>query len=170
MEQNISICPVCGHVYGHSVAEQIPCGDCGKSLTTFSGYSSDSWNKLSASEKKDIIKAIKANQDNIESPNNYTTTVVEDPVSTNEATTTPDPMLYQNPGHAISAYARICCIASIILDLLVAIGLYSLLDSFLVSAIVFAVMCVMSYLSYLLLAGFGTLVENSSKILQKLEQ
>ena len=38
----------------------------------------------------------------------------------------------------------------------------------LIPIVVFIVLCIMSYLSYLLLAGFGTLVENSSKIVQLL--
>lgn len=149
MEQSISICPVCGHVYGHSNVKTISCGNCGKSMTADSGYTKAQWEGLSAEKQEEIIANLMVN-----APEKNDKKII----------------VYGNTGKSIRSFAVICCLASVILGLLIAIGLDLVFEKIILSVVVFAIMCVMSWLEYLLLAGFGELIENSSKILDMLKK
>lgn len=88
--------------------------------------------------------------------------------------------MYNNPGRKIKDLAFWFCVIGITIDFILAIMAFGLVMnmtssyysngeigiSLIVAVFVFGILCVLSWLSFLLLAAFGELVENSTKLVQ----
>lgn len=79
--------------------------------------------------------------------------------------------MYENAGRKISGLANVICILGIVLSILIAIAMASMDEDNIFGALIIAVLgSVVSWLSALVLAGFGELISNSAEIRDLLQK
>lgn len=152
MDQYISICPICGHVYGHSNVKTIPCGNCGKSETVESGYMKAAWEQMSSAEKANVVATCKTMQG--------TSLVDQEPSQRLFGSS------YSNPGRALVILAIV--LRSIVSGIGVFVGIATIFvtKKVLLGLLIILVVPLLGYISGLGLAAFGRLVENTTELVK----
>lgn len=155
MEQYISICPVCGHVYGHSNVKTIPCGNCGKSETVESGYMKDAWEVMSSEEKGKVIASCKTKE--------------SVPLVYNDSSVSFFGNIYSNPGKTIRGLAAVFYLIIVAIGIFLGVATMVATEKILLGILIIVVVALLGYFSGLGLAAFGKLVENSTEIVKLLK-